>query len=1099
MQGNHSILIDYPAELKKINGIRLTNRELDIIACLNYRRASDSSIAELLTINKRTVETHIRNITQKLNCPPKKIRTFIEDAGYSSQLLDHYHNIVYFRHFKLLMNTISSIIQSSKNLSLPAVLYTETKLQNELDSILPWLGLSGISATLADIEAIKYGSSSIENNSSVIISSAQQLVNITSAIRFFDYSTYKNRIDLILDTILHITLNPEIKALVASFLTDKNCILESTKPFDVGAKTFLTLQPPPKQPSSFYLPSKNVLLLILLSILFFIIIGTMIAYFISSFSEQGQKRSELLLPPPAALLKREDLIHKIQSFLYPTSTDYEIPTVTISGIGGAGKTTLARIVAHHHKGVVWELNAENEKSLKASIKELAYTFADSAADREQLKFIVTLNTPKDQEKQIYIFVQNKLRQHPNWLLIFDNVRSADILKEYCPKDAFAWGKGSVLITTRDANISHGQHHAIQLKELSRKECVKLFSQVLFPHHTPTKLENEKISTFTQSIPAFPLDIVMAATFLSQSQINYDQYTAELYNKQLQSEQQDILATQGNYNKTRQDIIAVSLEKILNNQENIDLLILISLINSQMIPKSLLQKYSKREKAEAFIKELKKYSLITSETFVKNIPVFSMHASIQSSIHNYLTTMLTSSEYENALYRTIPVFESYINESVNDLNHDEIQLLLTHTDIARKHTNLPKGIVSILNLSYANLLTTLPGIPSNLVQLLETVIDGIQHNLPTELHDPLRLARCLSIIGDRYRSACDFDKASDALEKSLKTYEKLSPRSIEAAKTYVRAGTLSRLKGKYTDARALLLKGIDIYNEYPSKHHSKDTFLCLGLNERDCGHYKKALEYLQLTLDSIKDKNDSWYFWINGHIGTIYLDAGCYAEALNCFENSYNLLRYSAISKDISLSYAWRLANIGTSYALLSNPEKALPILEESLKIFERLAEKKIFQVLCSKLVFPNMAYCHMLQGNFDKAKQLLHQSLHQLENQFGTDHTQTTRVLIYLGRIALLEGSLDKAEQFMMQAQHILDSNKHTDIYLSLEGLSDVYYAHYQRYHTKEQELAFKNKDQALTYLLKAIEAVKTHLPASSVHLDRLNKKRALLQKKENK
>ena len=54
--------------------------------------------------------------------------------------------------------------------------------------------------------------------------------------------------------------------------------------------------------------------------------------------------------------------------------------------------------------------------------------------REELAFIQNTQNTKEKETQLLFFIQYQLKQHNNWLLIYDNVDSLSELKEFFPRD-----------------------------------------------------------------------------------------------------------------------------------------------------------------------------------------------------------------------------------------------------------------------------------------------------------------------------------------------------------------------------------------------------------------------------------------------------------------------------------------------------------------------------------------------------------------------------------------------------------------------------------------------------------------------------------------
>ncbi|MBX9787041.1 MAG: LuxR C-terminal-related transcriptional regulator [Alphaproteobacteria bacterium] len=129
----HDILfpkISYPEHLTTIQNIYFTRREIDTIACLFNTRTA-KRIASLLGIAPRTVQTHTRNVRNKLGCGSSAmISDFIEKSGAVPYLRRHYAHLLVNEAFekclrisvKLNMKTLQQI------LSLMLRIQTLTKL-----------------------------------------------------------------------------------------------------------------------------------------------------------------------------------------------------------------------------------------------------------------------------------------------------------------------------------------------------------------------------------------------------------------------------------------------------------------------------------------------------------------------------------------------------------------------------------------------------------------------------------------------------------------------------------------------------------------------------------------------------------------------------------------------------------------------------------------------------------------------------------------------------------------------------------------------------------------------------------------------------------
>ncbi|WP_232223209.1 hypothetical protein [Candidatus Odyssella acanthamoebae] len=89
--------------------------------------------------------------------------------------------------------------------------------------------------------------------------------------------------------------------------------------------------------------------------------------------------SDLPLPHTGMLLQRPELINEIKEVF---KSPEEIGTVALVGIGGAGKTTLARQYALTQRlPVIWEINAETKESLIHAFENLAYDLSKTEEER----------------------------------------------------------------------------------------------------------------------------------------------------------------------------------------------------------------------------------------------------------------------------------------------------------------------------------------------------------------------------------------------------------------------------------------------------------------------------------------------------------------------------------------------------------------------------------------------------------------------------------------------------------------------------------------------------------------------------------------------
>jgi len=101
----HEIYVKY---VETISGIRFTQREIDVIACVLYNRGA--TIPSFLQINPRTVETHKRNIMHKIRCNSREgIIDFIEKSDKHELIKQYYSILIITRSFERCLKRIADL------------------------------------------------------------------------------------------------------------------------------------------------------------------------------------------------------------------------------------------------------------------------------------------------------------------------------------------------------------------------------------------------------------------------------------------------------------------------------------------------------------------------------------------------------------------------------------------------------------------------------------------------------------------------------------------------------------------------------------------------------------------------------------------------------------------------------------------------------------------------------------------------------------------------------------------------------------------------------------------------------------------------------
>ncbi|HUU46892.1 MAG TPA: FxSxx-COOH system tetratricopeptide repeat protein [Acidobacteriota bacterium] len=177
-------------------------------------------------------------------------------------------------------------------------------------------------------------------------------------------------------------------------------------------------------------------------------------------------------------------------------------TQAISGLGGIGKTQLAKEYAYRHASdyrLVWWIQSEEGA-------KLASDFADLARE---------LNLPEKEEQDQRVIVAavcRWLNRESGWLLIFDNVPHPKDVTAYLPKAP----TGHVIVTSRDRNWG-GVAAPLQVMKMDRPDAIE------FLLRRTGKDDKEAANKLAEMLGDFPLLLEQAASYMIESGLTLSEY------------------------------------------------------------------------------------------------------------------------------------------------------------------------------------------------------------------------------------------------------------------------------------------------------------------------------------------------------------------------------------------------------------------------------------------------------------------------------------------------------------------------------------------------------------------------------------------------
>lgn len=1123
----------FSENLRSIGNINFTHREIDIISFIVNGR-STKKIATFLSISPKTVENYIRNIMLKLECNSREsIIDFIEHSNRLPLARKHHTNLLIQIEFEKCLIEISKFISKLSPFSI--VIYGDK--QDFQSQFFTFLNISlkkaGIKSSLKvkdpslpfhiiKDEGVIYFLSKTEENSSQ---------EIESLLKFFEHHgvSTKHRLCFVLqgfkDKVLFSqTLNEThfiditgidswyflfFDALKDLYLTKKigEIIKEFKKQYNY-LQQMIQLHPQlfletgkknaKKHKEGRYLYTKN------LAMIFILIVGFLGAGFSILKNTNGglfrQQTTEfiipdLFIPSEAVLLVRPALIQEIDRNFEQSEG---IQTVALTGIGGAGKTILARQYAHLKKfQFVWEINAETPNSLRESFGGLACSLAKTKEDLKILKNLEELKNVENKEEGIKKFIQEKLKDINDWFLIYDNVEKFSDIRKYFPQNSHIWGQGKVLITTRDINIQNNKliNAVLYIGELNKEEMFTLFAKIMGKQNGQ-KLPQKKVKAikkFLEEIPPFPLDISVAAYYLNATKISYDKYLSYISEnkKELENAQRDIVKELVNYNKTRHSIVALSLQQLIKEHADFaDLLLFISFLDSQKIHKDLLAAFKKEIIVDNFIYNLKKYSLAKEDVLIpsQSSSAFSIHRNMQEIFLDYLINTFEIQQFNASLGKITHTFDRYIERIIETEDFSKIKFLIGHCEKFLSHKKfldqeICPSIIGKLGFIYAENGEYIKG-----RQLLERNLEILKNNYPK---NRLNIAKHLTYLGSIYRILGNYERAQKMLEEASFLYKKYFPNPYDnLTHVLMHLGAIYKESGNYKKAKSLLEE--TLLNEKSHSFTNKITkawgLTFLGNVYNALGEYEKAKRVLQQSTLNYKNnfpENNRDFARALTHLGNSYRGLGFYNKAKDVLENSYAVHR--KLFGEDNIRTSWVLSHLGNTYRELGYYEDAKKALTKSLAI-----HKSHFRGSHQRIagLFSSLGSVYLCLGNHLSAKTFLKDSYNIYEEQYGSDHIEIARILGIFAKLYHEEGNMELAEAALQKSLKIFQKQEHPDRYAILENLSDI--------HMKKSMLKLKrgdvqcaayHKEQAVNCLNQALLIVQKHMSQDCPHFMRIQSK----------
>ena len=352
-----------------------------------------------------------------------------------------------------------------------------------------------------------------------------------------------------------------------------------------------------------------------------------------------------------------------------TTQDGTVKTIVLLGLGGVGKTRLAREFAERHREdyrcIFW-IDAEEPSSLLAQYAKIA-TLLDLPAK----------NLPEQSET-----IQHVLRwfeSNKEWLIIFDNVIGPGDLADYIPKA----GKGHILITSRYAERRSEWFVFAQTLDVG---VMTIEDAVHFLHLYTGDKDTQSARLVAKALGCLPLAMAHAAAYVVNHRTSLAEYERLFQKHRLRLLKREVV---DDYAFTIATTWEMALKEIgMSSPQSVQFLNLCAYLAADDIPLTLLR--DARDMMPALLRQhaedeldwhdcvmpLCRYSLLTLD---------SGNASVHRLVQEVVRERLSASDQADCITAAIRTIAALFPDNAGSASGwARCQLLVTHALSAVQH-------------------------------------------------------------------------------------------------------------------------------------------------------------------------------------------------------------------------------------------------------------------------------------------------------------------------------------------------------------------------------------------------------------------------------
>ncbi|MEO1259853.1 MAG: tetratricopeptide repeat protein [Bacteroidota bacterium] len=768
---------------------------------------------------------------------------------------------------------------------------------------------------------------------------------------------------------------------------------------------------------------------------------------------------------PGQVVGREHDLQKVLNMLEKTNK-----LTLVNGLGGIGKTTLAKALLQTHKYkfqyIAW-INVVSD--IKESFAYNVYLTNSLGLNLEEIP------TVKNFTDIVFQIVINRLRNiKGNNLIIIDNAQKD--LADQKIKDLIQLGNNwKVLLTSRQQIEGFEIYHLGFLPQEDAK--------ALFYLHYHLEKDDHMVEQMIKSMDYHTLAIEVTAKTAQAKELSLLQLFNALVKKGLQFSEDTSIKLDHNKREKIHSILGYfySVFELTNlSQDEIWLLAQFSVLPASPIP----YQDNQLENIQEFLKLSARPERDQLTNVLNNLVAqgwlqhdeeadsFKMHQLIQEVLRNRLkpdyeycqslvdsiidNTAIPSPggnpvpklrflEYGKSLLRNIPDQRpplAILNSRIGVLmwHAGQFKHAVSYFDQAIKMGELLKmDSVDI----YSNNLALVYEELGDYNQAIELIKHSISKAQQKQVGKNIEIAVRMSNLANIYKQKGEYQQAVNLFYEALTIdIELLGENHLHTAHVQSNLGLIYWELGNLVEAQSFLEKALATMElQLETKHPSLSIVNNnLALVYQDLGMLLKAKEKMEKALASdIQNFGKEHPETINkrSNLAGIIRDLGNHDQAKRIYQE--NLTSLIKIFGYAHLKVANTLSNLGLLIEMKGDLPNALKRLEEAIELSKKLLGENHSSVLTH---MGNLAFVYKKNGKYTKAKKLTEKVIEKSVEQFGENYIPLGKLYSNLAMIHRELGDYITAIQMMNKSIKILTlhfTGSHPEILIKLSNLALLY------------------------------------------------------------